>query len=100
LVQLVGIGEKKNTLNSCAFLNFHHTRSNHPIHRYSLKLLYHEGILIANFCHQVAALIPNMLCNFYLVKNHKTANNSATIEAKEKLCTYLESLEFKKLTYV
>jgi hypothetical protein len=48
----------------------------------------------------VAALIPNMLCNFYLVKNHKTANNSATIEAKEKLCTYLESLEFKKLTYV
>ncbi len=35
-----------------------------------------------------------MFCNFYLVKNHKTANNLATTEAREKISTYLESLEF------
>jgi hypothetical protein len=33
---------------------------------------------------QVAALGLNMFCNFYLVKNHKIANNSATTEAREK----------------
>ena len=43
-----------------------------------------EGISAASFCHQVAALVPDMVCNFYLVKNHKIANNSATIEAREK----------------
>jgi hypothetical protein len=48
----------------------------------------------ASFCHQVATLVPDMFSNFYLVKNHKIANNSATTEAKEKLSTYLESLEF------
>ncbi len=32
--------------------------------------------------------------NFYLVKNHKIANNSATTEAREKISTYLESLKF------
>jgi len=41
-------------------------------------------------------LVPDMFCNFYLVKNHKIANNSATTEAREKTSTYLESLEFKK----
>jgi hypothetical protein len=53
-----------------------------------------EGISAASFCHQVAALVPGMFCNFYLAKNHKIANNSATTEAKEKISTYLESLEF------
>jgi len=43
-----------------------------------------EGISAASFCHQVAALVPDMVCNFYLVKNHKIANNSTTIEAREK----------------
>ncbi len=33
---------------------------------------------------QVAALGLNKFCNFYLVKNHKIANNSATTEAREK----------------
>ncbi len=37
-----------------------------------------------------------MFCNFYLVKNHKIANNSATTEAIEKIRTYLDSLELLK----
>jgi hypothetical protein len=44
----------------------------------------------------VATLVSDMFCNFYLVKNHKIANNSATIKAREKISAYLESLEFKK----
>ncbi len=32
-------------------------------------------------------------CNFYLVKNHKIANNSTTTKAIEKISTYLESLK-------
>jgi hypothetical protein len=38
-----------------------------------------------------------MFCNFYLVKNHKLAYNSATTEAREKIRTDLESLEFEKI---
>ncbi len=38
----------------------------------------------------------DMFCNFYFVKIHKIANNSSTTEAKEKISTYLESLEFQK----
>ncbi len=56
-----------------------------------------EGLSAASFCHQVAALVPDMFCKFHLVKNHKIANNSATTEAREKIRTYLESLELKKL---
>jgi hypothetical protein len=26
---------------------------------------------VASFCHQVAALVPDMFCKFYLVKNYK-----------------------------
>jgi hypothetical protein len=55
-----------------------------------------EGISAASFCRKVAALIPHMFCNFYLVKNHKNANNSATTEASKKISTYLESFEFQK----
>jgi hypothetical protein len=48
-----------------------------------------------------ARLVPDMFCNFYLVKNHKIANNSATTEAREKISTYLESLEVENfLMYV
>jgi len=36
------------------------------------------------------------LCNFYLVKNHKIAQNSTTTKAREKTSTDLESLEFYK----
>jgi hypothetical protein len=42
----------------------------------------------------VAALVSDMFCDFYLVKNHKIANNSATTEAREKISTDLKSLEF------
>jgi hypothetical protein len=48
----------------------------------------------ASFCCQVAAFVPDMFCYFYLVKNHKIANKSATTEAREKISTYLEFLEF------
>jgi hypothetical protein len=44
----------------------------------------------------VAALVPDMFHNFYLVKNHKIANNSSTTEARAKLSTDLESFEFQK----
>jgi hypothetical protein len=30
-----------------------------------------QGELAAKFCHQLAALFPDMFCNFFLVKNHK-----------------------------
>jgi hypothetical protein len=43
-----------------------------------------QGVLDASFGHQVAALVPDMFCNFYLVKYHKIVNNSATTEAREK----------------
>ncbi len=41
-----------------------------------------------------------MFCNFYLVKNHKIANNSTTTEAREKVRKDLESLEFYKFADV
>jgi hypothetical protein len=46
---------------------------------------YNEGKSAASFCRQVAALVPAMFCNFYLVKNHKITDNSATTEAREKI---------------
>jgi hypothetical protein len=48
----------------------------------------------ARFCWQVAASVPYMFCNFYLVKSHKIVNNSATKKVREKIRKYLESLEF------
>jgi len=55
-----------------------------------------EGKSAASFCCQVAALVPDMFYNFYFVKNHKNADNSATAttEAREKISTYFESFEF------
>ncbi len=41
-------------------------------------------------------MVLDMFCNFYLVENHKIANNSVITEAREKTSTYLESWEFKK----
>jgi len=55
---------------------------------------FNEGISAASFWHQVAALVPDMFYNFYLVKNHKIVNSSLTTDAREKITTYLESLEF------
>jgi hypothetical protein len=59
-----------------------------------LTALINEVKSAASFCRQVAAWFPNMFCNFYLVKNHKIANNSTTTKAREKISTDLESLEF------
>jgi hypothetical protein len=53
-----------------------------------------EGESAASFFHQVAALVPNMFCNLYLVKNYKIAKNSKTTKAIEKISADLESLEF------
>ncbi len=51
----------------------------------------------ARFCHRMAAWIPDMFCDIYLVKGRKIANNSAITETREKIITYLESVEFWKL---
>jgi len=59
-----------------------------------------EGKSAASFCRQVAALVPDMFCNFYLVKNHKTVNNSATTEARAKICTYWNTWNFRNFFYV
>jgi hypothetical protein len=37
----------------------------------------------ANPCHQGAALVIDMFCYFYLLKNHKIVNNSTTAKAGE-----------------
>jgi hypothetical protein len=37
----------------------------------------------ASFYQQVAAWIPDMFCNFYLVKYHKVAKNSTTTKARK-----------------
>ena len=52
------------------------------------------------FCHQLAALVSDMFCNFYLVKNHKIDKNSTTTKAREKISTHLKFLEIKKDVYV
>jgi hypothetical protein len=41
----------------------------------------------ARFCHHVAALFPDMICNFYSEKSHKIANYSAITEAEEEIST-------------
>ncbi len=59
------------------------------------KIFYfNEGISAASFCRQVPALVADMFRKFYLVKNPKIANNSATTEAREKIRPHLKSLEF------
>jgi len=45
---------------------------------------FNEGKSAASLYRQVAALVPDMFCNFYLTKNHKIAKNSATNEYREK----------------
>jgi hypothetical protein len=45
---------------------------------------YNEVKSAASFCREVAALVPDMFCKFYLVKNHKIAKNSTTAKDREK----------------
>jgi hypothetical protein len=56
--------------------------------------LNNEGESAASFCHQLAALFPDMFCNFYAVKNQKIAKNSTTIKAREKISAALELIYF------
>ncbi len=56
--------------------------------------------LAANFYGQVAAWVPDMLCDFHLVKNHKIANISTTTKVREKISANWESLEFQIFFYV
>ncbi len=53
-----------------------------------------EGKSLASFCHRVAAWFPDVIYNFYLVKNHKIAKNSTSPQARQKISTHLDSLEF------
>jgi hypothetical protein len=48
------------------------------------EVAYNQDKSYARLCRQVAAWVPDMFCNFYLVKSHKIANNSATTEARGK----------------
>jgi hypothetical protein len=59
-----------------------------------------EGKSAASFCHKVAAVFPDMVCNFYFVKNKKIGKNSTTTKAREKISTDFESLEFSNVFYV
>jgi len=45
----------------------------------------------------MTALFSNRFCNFYLVKNHKIANNSRTTKATVTICMYMESLDFRNI---
>jgi hypothetical protein len=38
----------------------------------------------ASFCRQLAALVPDMLSYFYLMKINEISNNSIIFEAREK----------------
>ncbi len=58
------------------------------------EVAYNQDKSYARLCRQVAAWVPDMFCNLYLVKSHKIANNSATTEAGEKISTNSEYLEF------
>ncbi len=48
------------------------------------------------FCHLVAAWVPGMFHNFYLMKNHKIVYNSTSTAAIGKIRTELEALEFER----
>jgi hypothetical protein len=62
--------------------------------QHTLKYVNNEGKSAASFCHQVALWFPDILCNFYTVKNHKIAENSTRTKGREKISTDLQSLEF------
>ena len=57
-------------------------------------ILSNEGKSAASFCRQVAAWFPDIFSIFYLVTNHKIAENSTSTKATENISTDLEPLEF------
>ncbi len=52
---------------------------------------FNDGKSAAIFCRQVAAWFPNILCNFYLVKNEKIAKSSTNTKARYKISRDMES---------
>jgi hypothetical protein len=69
------------------------------VESYTLNKTYHatpvnEGESAASFCRQVAALLPDMFCNFHLVKNHKIAKTQQPLKLEKKINTDLEPVEF------
>jgi hypothetical protein len=52
------------------------------------------GKSAASFCCQVAAWVPVMLHNFYMLKNGKIAKDLTIADSREKINTDLESLQF------
>jgi hypothetical protein len=59
------------------------------ISNYRSHCLYaiHLNQSAASFCHQVAAWVLDIFHNFNFVKSHKTANNSAIADDREKMST-------------
>ncbi len=43
-----------------------------------------EGISAASFCHQEAALLPDMFCNFYLADDQKIAKTQQPLKREKK----------------
>jgi hypothetical protein len=57
--------------------------------------LCNEGKSAASFCHREAWWFPDLIFNFFKVKNCKIAKNSTTTKVGEKIGADLESLEFQ-----
>jgi hypothetical protein len=45
----------------------------------------------ASLCRHVAGSAVDIFCNFCLVRNHRTVNDSRTTKAREKISTGIES---------
>jgi hypothetical protein len=59
----------------------------------SIKIYNKYDQLASSFCHQVAAWV-DMFCTFYLTENHKSAHNSTTTIAMERISTDLKTKIF------
>jgi hypothetical protein len=52
------------------------------------------GLISCAYLSNGGSMSPGYVLSFYLVKNHKIANNSATTYGIEKIIKCLESFEF------
>jgi hypothetical protein len=59
-----------------------------------VTVLFNENKSAAIFQNQLVAWVREMFGFFSLVTNHRNVNKLTTIEAREKMKTVLESLEF------
>ncbi len=65
-----------------------------------IKILFYEDKSTGSFCWNVAVRVSDMFCNFYLLKNYKSANNSTTTKGREKISADLESSTFKTSKFI